>query len=182
MPQNKIVQIEEIDSSNLPKLDIRRMEFVCQLLEGKTAVDAFIAAFEPSPDASRNSLTVKAHKVRHEDGVKQWVSAGKLAGFKQATWTAERLIRELESDRELAKQSGNLAVSVQALDKIAKASGLFIEKREDVTPSVDLSTMPTLELIGNYQALAEEITRRRLEAQAEQLDESVGEEQGSTVQ
>lgn len=117
--------------SDLPELTEKELKFVMALLENKSAVEAFLFAYG---DMKRNVAYVRASNLRRSDKVQAWISAGRKAYLGAAVVTIDTHVRELERLREIALESGNVGAAVQAEQLRGKASGLYVDKYENVTP------------------------------------------------
>lgn len=124
------------EAADLPQLTAQQQKFVEGILAGKTATDAYRAAYDCSNMVS-NSIWCAASKLRSETKVAQWLSAARQAGLGTATVTFENHIRELERLREIALTSGNIGAAVQAEQIRGKAAGHHVDQVRDVTERHD---------------------------------------------
>lgn len=134
MPRQKLTASTE--AAELPDLTAQQMKFVEGILAGKTASDAYRAAYDTS-NMAPNSIWVKASELRSNVKVTVWLSAARQAGLGSATVTYEGHVRELERIREIALSSGNIGAAVQAEQIRGKAAGLHVEQVRDVTERFD---------------------------------------------
>jgi hypothetical protein len=120
-------------SEELPQLTAQQMEFVHGLLEGKTASDAYRAAY--NTEATDRTIWARASELRNNSKVSAWLSAARKAHLGSAVVTLESHVRELERIKEIAIETGNVGAAAQCEQLRGKASGLYVDKFEDVTPS-----------------------------------------------
>ena len=126
--RHKITDIEQI-ASDLPELTDKQYRFVEGLLAGKTASDAYRAAYECSNSANE-TIWAKASALANDDRVRIWLSAARKAGLGTAKITLQNHLNRLERLAELAIEKGNLGAAVQAEQLIGKASGHYTERME----------------------------------------------------
>lgn len=137
MARRKITeQPAAADASELPELTDKQQKFVEGILAGKTASDAYRAAYDCSSMQS-NAIWVKASELRSSEKVSVWLSAARQAGLGSAVVTFEGHIRELERLREIALKSGNIGAAVQAEQIRGKAAGHHVDQVRDVTERHD---------------------------------------------
>ena len=74
MPRRKITDAPTLDDEELPELMPQQMEFVRGLLEGKTASDAYRAAFSTEGWQS-SSIWPKASMMANDGKVQAWLAA-----------------------------------------------------------------------------------------------------------
>lgn len=135
---------EMANAENLPELTAQQMEFVRHLLEGKTATDAYRAAYNTS-NMLANTIWSAASNLRHDAKVATWLTAARTANLGSAKVTLEGHVAELERLREIALSTGNVGAAVQAEQLRGKAAGHYVEQVRDVT---DIDPMKTLEQIA----------------------------------
>jgi hypothetical protein len=123
--RRKLTDPEDLPG-DLPELTDRQMRFVESILAGKTASDAYRAAYDCSKSQD-NTVWVNASKLRSDANVALWLSAARKAGLGRAAVTLEGHICELERLREIAIDSGNVGAAVQAEQLRGKASGHYTE-------------------------------------------------------
>lgn len=133
-------KITESDSGNtaeeLPPLTAQQQKFVEGILAGKTASDAYRAAYD-TENMGQNTIWVNASVLRNSDKVSLWLSAARQAHLGTATVTYENHMRELERLREIALKSGNIGAAVQAEQLRGKVAGHHIDQVRDVTERHD---------------------------------------------
>lgn len=134
MPRQKLT--EATDAVDLPDLTAQQQKFVEGILSGKTASDAYRAAYDCAASAS-STIWVKASELRANEKVAVWLSAARKAGLGSAIVTFEGHVRELERIKEIALESGNIGAAVQAEQIRGKAAGLHVEQVRDVTERFD---------------------------------------------
>jgi hypothetical protein len=129
--QHKKTSPQNIDLADLPELTEQQRNFVFLLLQGKSASDAYRAAYDCTNSQDR-TIWCEASKLKHHPRVAIWLSAARQAEMGTAKVTLEQHIKRLDRLEELCIGSGNLGAAVQAEQLIGKASGHYKE-------TVDLS-------------------------------------------
>lgn len=132
--RRKITEGEQSDDE-LPELTDQQRKFVEGVLAGKTASDAYRAAYDCSHSGDP-TIWVNASRLRADANVALWLSAARKAGLSRAVVTLEGHIGELERLREIALESGNVGAAVQAEQLRGKASGHYTEQFRDMTMDV----------------------------------------------
>jgi hypothetical protein len=120
------------EAERLPELTPQQLEFVNGLLAGKTASDAYRAAYDCS-QMQASTVWANASKLRTHTKVATWLRAARVAHLGSATLTLETHLRELERLRELALKTGNIGAAVQAEQLRGKAAGHYVEQYADVS-------------------------------------------------
>jgi hypothetical protein len=131
----------------MPVLKNSRHELFCQALsQGMTQEQAYIAAkYKKSPDARIHAsrLATKDHiRLR----VTELMSRNVTRTAEMAAITTQRLLEMAEEARALAMEEKQPAAAVTALTAIAKLSGLWVERSEQLHKASDLSEMSDAEL------------------------------------
>lgn len=135
MARRKITEGDELTAdlaAELPELTAQQLEFVEGLLAGKTASDAYRAAYDCAGSSSR-TIWANACRLRNDGKVSAWLAAARQAYLGHAVLSLEGHLRELERLRELALAAGNIGAAVQAEQLRGKASGHYVEQFADVT-------------------------------------------------
>lgn len=136
MARRKISDEIATAAIELPDLTAQQQKFVEGILSGKTASDAYRAAYDCS-NMLNNSIWCAASKLRSEAKVEQWIAQARIAGLGSASVTFEGHIRELERLKEIALKSGNIGAAVQAEQIRGKAAGHHVDQIRDVTDRFD---------------------------------------------
>lgn len=131
MPRRKITEPPSLDADELPELSVQQQAFVQALLTGKTASDAYRAAFDTS-DWLQSSIWCEASKLSNNPKVLQWLSAARKAQLGTAHITLEQHIRRLDRLAAIAVETGNIGAAVQAESIIGKVAGHHIERVQEV--------------------------------------------------
>lgn len=148
MARRKITDgIDLSAAKDLPDLTAQQMEFVRHILAGKTASDAYRAAYDTSEMLTK-TVWAEASRLRSHPGVTAWLAAARKAHLGTAVLTKEAHMQELERLREIALDSGNVGAAVQAEQLRGKVAGHHIEKVQDVTDRTD--THRTLDEIAAH--------------------------------
>ena len=141
MARRKIVKPStELDGAELPDLTQQQARFVEGILSGKTASDAYRAAYDASTMTDR-SIWAEASRTRAHINVAAWLSAARKAGLGRGMVTLEGHIQELERLKEIAIDTGNVGAAVQAEQLRGKAAGHYIEQHRDLTDYDPLKTL-----------------------------------------
>jgi hypothetical protein len=138
MPRRKITSTDELKAtaSDLPDLTDQQQRFVEGILAGKTASDAYRAAYDTS-DMLDRSVHALACRLSANVNVRSWLDAARCAGFGRASCTFDEHLSELTRLRNLAEKTGNIGAAVQAEQIRGKVAGHHIDKVQDVTEQFD---------------------------------------------
>jgi hypothetical protein len=136
MPRRQITDGVELDASELPELTAQQMKFVEGVLAGKTASDAYRAAYDTSSMLAK-TVWAEASRLRAHPEVTAWLAAARKANLGTAVLTKEAHMQELERLREIALDSGNIGAAVQAEQLRGKVAGHHIEKVQSVPADTD---------------------------------------------
>lgn len=123
-------------AEELPDLTAQQQKFVQGILEGKTASDAYRAAYDCSEMLTR-TVWAEASRLNANHAVTAWLSAARIAGLGTAVVTFESHIRELDRLKQIAIASGNIGAAVQAEQIRGKAAGHHVDQIRDVTERHD---------------------------------------------
>jgi hypothetical protein len=118
----------------LPDLTEKEQKFLEGLLQYKPATVAYREAFDCS-NMLDTSIQVAASRLRHSSKMRLWFSAAKKAYLGTAVVTLDSHVRELDRIKEIALETGNVGAAAQCEQLRGKATGLYVDKFEDVTPS-----------------------------------------------
>lgn len=147
--QRKKTDPHKLDAADLPDLTAQQMKFVEGLLAGKSASDAYRAAYDCS-NSLDSSVWALASRLRADVKVASWLSAARQAHLGSGTVTLEGHIRELERLREIALETGNVGAAVQAEQLRGKAQGHYVEK-------MDLNVHDSDNLLDQIRQLSPEL-------------------------
>jgi phage terminase small subunit len=125
MAQNK--KTGEFQVEDLPDLTPMQSKFVEGLLAGKTASDAYRAAYS-TENMQEASIWALASRLRHDVKIASWLTAARMAKLGTAKVTFDDHQQELERLREISVKTGNLGAAVQAELARGKASGHYVDK------------------------------------------------------
>lgn len=114
------------EGEELPHLTEQQMHFVECLLAGKSASDAYRAAYN-TVNMQNRTIWAEASRLRADHNVATWLSAARKAGLGRAAVTLEGHLAELERLREIALETGNVGAAVQAEQLRGKASNHYSE-------------------------------------------------------
>ena len=143
-----------VGAEELPQLTPKQAAFVNALLEGKTAADAYRAAYA-CESMSQGAIWVEASRLRRSPKVSLWLRHFQRIGLEAGLVTMELHLAELARARELAIAQNQIAAGVQAEHYRGKAAGLYNDRlRLTVEPS-DAELIKTIEeLLGKETAEA----------------------------
>lgn len=129
-PANRAkAQTPKIDTKGLPVLTGKQMLFVEGVVAGKSASEAYRAAYD-AEGMSPTSVSGAAAVLRHSRDVNAWICAWHVAHMASGLLTKEEHIRELGAIRELSKDQGDLKSAVAAEHLRGKVSGFYVERSE----------------------------------------------------
>ena len=117
--------------TDLPDLTQKQFNFVKGILEGKTASDAYRAAYD-CEGSSDEAIWVNASRVRHDTKVSLWLSRARAEALTTATMTKEAYLQELQRLARKCETDNNLGAAVKATELQGKVMGHYVEKHEDV--------------------------------------------------
>ena len=164
--EKKITDPEDLpDAANLPQLTAKQYDFVRGLLEGKTASDAYRAAYG-AEGYSPNSLWTKASLLASSVKVRQWVSAARKAGYATAVWSLGRYQAELASLYAECRDNRAWAAAKDCLKALGDSSG------HNVSRSVELERDPLQvlkEIAAKNPAIAAQLAEQENLEQPHQL-------------
>lgn len=109
----------------------KQLEFVKGVLEGKTLKGSYMAAYD-CESMSDPAIMVEASRLRANPKVALFIDEIRQAGASTAVATLESHVAELEKLKTMALNNGNYGAAVKAEELRGKASGLYVEKHEDV--------------------------------------------------
>lgn len=117
----------------LPELTDKEQKFLEGLLLNKPGTVAYREAFDCS-NMLPTTVQACASTLKHSHKLTRWLSAARQAYLGTAVATLESHTLELARLRELSVDSGNMGAAIQAEQLRGKASGLYVERYENVTP------------------------------------------------
>ena len=127
------VPVTDETADALPELTPQQYAFVQGILDGKSATEAYRAAYDCSKMA-QTSVWVASSELKRHPKVSVWVREARKAKLGTAVLTIDSHMQELERLREIALETGNVGAAVQAEQLRGKATGIYIERHADVTP------------------------------------------------
>lgn len=134
MPRRKITPKAPSDASaeDLPELTPQQLEFVQGLCAGKTASDAYRAAYN-CENMQNSTIWAAASRLRTNTKVAAWLSAARIAHLGSNIVTRENHLRELERIKELCIANGNYGAAAQCEHYRGKVGGHYVELYADVS-------------------------------------------------
>lgn len=148
---------QKTENEELPELTEKQFKFVEGILAGKTASDAYRAAYDCTT-MQNATIWATASALRHDRNVAVWLSAARKAGLERCTVTIDGHLAELARIRELALESGNLGAAAQCEISRGKASGHYKE-------IMDLNINDPLDLLAQIAAVSPELAEKLAEAE-----------------
>lgn len=140
MPRRQVTKPAAIDAAGLPEITEKQMAFVKGILDGKTASDAYRAAYN-AENTSPESVWAMASRLRSDIKVQSWLAAARKAELGAASRTLEQHIARLDSLQQIAVENGNIGAAVAAEQSIGKVSGHYVEQYRDVTERDPFETL-----------------------------------------
>ena len=158
MPQNMLTEPDDAlaDAEELPALTAQQQKFVEGIVSGKTASDAYRAAYDCS-NSMASTVWCEASKLRNHPNVAQWIAAAQKACLGSTALTLDDHLRQLERLRELALEKGNIGAAVLAEHHRGKAKGHYVDQVRDVTEHDPQRTL--LEIAQHSPELAAELAK-----------------------
>lgn len=145
------------DKTELPSLTDKQMAFVQGLLAGKTASDAYRAAYD-AENMSDNALWCAASKLKSNTKVTQWLNAVRVERLRESGYSLDAHMAELDEAAQIAKETGNIGAMVKAIESKGRAMGLYIDRHQDVTEDDPLQMLDQIASTISTQ-LAEGLAR-----------------------
>jgi hypothetical protein len=116
-----------VETEELPRLTFKQAAFVNALLEGKTASDAYRAAYSCA-NMSNAAVWVEASRLRDNPKVALWLRHYQRIGAEAAQVTMDAHLAELARAREFAIDHGQISAAVQAEHHRGKVVGLYEDR------------------------------------------------------
>lgn len=152
MARRKITEPEDLPGADeLPTLTEQQMDWVRARLAGANATDAYRQAYDTTNMAPR-TVWAEASRLNTDPNVAAWLAAARMACLDTAKMTLDSHCAELARLREIALATGNVGAAVQAEQIRGKASGLHVERFEDVTTFDPMATLERLRAISPQAA------------------------------
>ncbi len=143
----------KIGPEELPTLTPKQQAFVQGLLEGKSASNAYRAAYDCS-NMAEPTVWSEASRLRANPKVSAWLRHYQRIGMDEARITLQEHLAELARGREVALALGQASAAVQAEHYRGKAAGLYEER---LSISASISDADLVKAIENL--LGEEIAK-----------------------
>jgi len=138
----------------LPGLTPKQEAFVHALLKGKTASDAYRAAYNAASMADR-TIWAEASRLRAHPKVSAWLRHYQRIGMDEARLTLREHLAELARGREVALELGQAAAAVQAEHYRGRAAGLYEDRLHLAVVPSDAELIKAIEeLLGKETAKA----------------------------
>jgi len=153
MAQNQQTEpIKRTEFEELPQLSVAEFEFVRLIVhEGKTASEAYRKSHDTA-GMTDSAIWSKASRLRgtariqeHESALLDWGMTKGILGHEEAG-------RKMSALAARAEKAGNYGAAVNAMDKVVKLSGHYVEQVRDISTE---STVEDL-LMGIEQLLGKE--------------------------
>lgn len=140
MARRKIAKPQDQAGADLADLTSQQTKFVSGILEGKSAAEAYRAAYDCS-NMLPSTIWGAASRLRNDALICAWIYQSRIAGLGATSLTLVNHIAELERLRELALSAGNHGAAVQAEQLRGKAQGHYTERLEISTKSDPLDEL-----------------------------------------
>lgn len=138
MPQHKNTDAVDIDLDELPELSQCEHEYVRFVIQrGLTHSEAYRKAFD-AYELADSTVWSKASRLQGNARIQRWIQALRSAELQRAVVEYEDWLTRMQAIASRAEQAGNYGAAVNALDKVAKAGGLYIERYEHVGGDIDI--------------------------------------------
>lgn len=112
----------------------QRQETFCTLIvKGESQSDAYRGAFK-CPKASDKSIIERASRLMANSNIQARIEQLRAPVIEEAQLTLSTHLQSLKEIRDKALQKDQLSAAVSAEVSRGKASGLYVDKIEDVTP------------------------------------------------
>lgn len=144
------VEPAEVDD-DLPEITGQQREFVRHLLDGKTASDAYRAAYN-TENMQDSTLWACASRLKADRKVNAWLAAGYKAFLGTAIVTQQGQLKQYERLRELAIEQGDVKAAIKAEENRDKLAGLNVQR-------VDLTVHNPAALLAEINAMSPEIAQ-----------------------
>ncbi len=116
----------------LQALNSRQEVFCALIIKGESQSDAYRQAYQPKR-ASDKTIHEKASRLMAEDKVKARIAELRAPVIEEAQLTLSAHLASLKEIRDKAMEKEQLSAAVSAEVSRGKASGLYVDKIEDVT-------------------------------------------------
>lgn len=134
MARRKKTAVPEMNTEELPDLTPQQYLFVQSILDGKSLADSYRHAYPGS--AADTTIWAHASRLARNGKVATWIAEARKAAGQRAVITLEDHIAELNRLKEIALETGNVGAAVAAENYKGKATGLYVERTQDMTPKV----------------------------------------------
>lgn len=117
---------------DLPALTHKQFRFVQGILEGKTASDAYRAAYDVSSMVDA-TIWAEASRLFNDHKVSAWLAKARQEALHSAVMTKEAYIQELSRLARKCEDSDNLGAAVKATELQGKVMGHYVDQIKDVS-------------------------------------------------
>ena len=134
-----------------------KQESFCQavLNPDNSQTEAYILAYETSPETSRKQLYERASRLMASSKIKARIEELRTAEYLSKPWSIDQLRASLRIVSMDASDAGQHGASIRALEMIGKLDGLFGDtnriSRSAESVRIDLSTEELRELVASGQ-------------------------------
>jgi hypothetical protein len=122
----------------------KQERFVSEYLKTGNASAAYRAAYS-AEKMKPTTVTRMAHDLLKNRNITAMLSSHQKALQKRTEVTLENLTSELEKDRELAREKGQMSAAISASKAIGDLHGLQVEPRKNERPAFEGTTTEQLE-------------------------------------
>jgi phage terminase small subunit len=142
----------DIDPNELPRITSKQEAFVEGLVQGKSASDAYRAAYDCSSMAEP-TVWSEASRLRANPKVSAWLRHFQRMGMDEARITIGEHLAELARGREVAYALGQASAGIQAEHYRGKAAGLYEDRLSLAVGPSDAELIKAIEdLLGKETA------------------------------
>jgi hypothetical protein len=175
MPQNKITPPDHNQApQELPDLTDKQLAYVTKRLEGLGITDAYRASYDAS-GMTNEATWVEASRTEVHPKISLWLRTARQATLAKRTITLEGHVDRLTQLSERAEASGNYGAAVQAEVHVGKATGLYIERHQDVDRGRELTILDRI--FKRYGRTAGLAAAERLGLEPQEYSHILGQDQ-----
>lgn len=125
MPNERMAEaVPDIDAEALPQLTPQQLSFARLVASGKTAADAYRAAYN-ADDFTDNTIWANASRLRHNDKVQAWIRAGQRAAADVVKMDAGEYASYVQGITQEAKEAGSYGAAVSGAKLLGQVNRLF---------------------------------------------------------
>lgn len=150
------------EKSMLPDLTPQQMTFALAILDGKTATDAYKAAYTWK-GSKPETIWANASRLRANPKVQAWLQAATISRLKRSSLTAEEHMTELAGIREMALEAKQYGAAVKAEHLRGQVAGFYVSQYRDLTPSERATDAELIETISRALDITPQEVEKRIQ-------------------